>query len=165
MCCSVVIEWRIIHSITTVEDWKIYVPDVGPSLSGPNGGLTDTGVWYVPKGSLVLYTAGGYEATGLVCEKCSSLATSIWPWIICGHCGVPLLEVVSPTSPPRALEVDWDKNVAIPVQGTTKVSAAITQPTRDAAPLTLVAAPRPGTPVISRGPRSGPTALIDDRTS
>lgn len=125
----------------------MYVPNVGPSLSGSKNSLTDTRVRYVPKGSLSLYTAGGYEAIGLVCEKCSSLATNVLPWIICGQCGEPLLEVVSPALLLRALEVDWDKNVAIPVQGTTKSSAVITWPTRDAAPLSLVAAPSPGTPV------------------
>lgn len=71
---------------------------------------------YVPKGSLALYTAGGYEALGLICEKCSSLATHLRPWIVCGRCGEHLLEVVSPAQPPRILQVDWNKNVAIPAR-------------------------------------------------
>lgn len=68
--------------------------------------LTDTGVRYVPKGSLVLYTAGGYEATGLLCAKCSSLTTNVRPWITCGHCWEPLLEVISPVLPPQVLQVN-----------------------------------------------------------
>lgn len=74
-----------------MSDWKVYVLGIGPGPGGLINVLTDTGVRYVPKGCLVLYTVGGYEAIGLLCSKCSGLATNVRPWITCEHCGETLL--------------------------------------------------------------------------
>lgn len=87
----------------SMSDCKVYVLGIGSGQGGLKEVLTDTRVRYVPKGSLKLYTVGGFEAIGLLCAKCSSLATNVRPWITCGHCGEPLLEVVSPALPPRVL--------------------------------------------------------------
>lgn len=124
---------------------------VGLGLIGSKGLLTDTGVRSTPKGSLALYTTGGYKAIGLICGKCSGLATNLWPWIICGRCGESLLEAVSPAQPPRTLRVDWDKNVANPAEESLQSLPAITRLVRESAPLIPVAAPGPNAPVISCG--------------
>lgn len=124
---------------------------IGPGLSGSKGTLTDTRVRYTPKGSLALYTVGGYEALGLIYGKCSGLATNLRPWIICGRCGKPLLEVVSPALPLRTLQADWVRNVAVPAGGNLESPPAITQLIREAAPLISAAAPGPSTSVLYWG--------------
>lgn len=75
---------RHCYSEEDMADWENHVLGISPGLSGPKGVITDTGVRYEPKGSLALYTAGGYEAIGLVCAKCSGLATNALPGLSVG---------------------------------------------------------------------------------
>lgn len=139
-----------------MSDWKVYVPGIGSSRGGLKDVLTDTGVQYVPKDSLMLCTAGGYEPIGLLYAKCSSLANNVHPWITCGHCGEPLLEVVLPALPPRVLQVNWDKCAAIPAPEVPVKIATVTLFAEVAAPSAILTAPKLGTPAISRG-RGGAT--------
>lgn len=59
------------HLGVSVSDWKVSLSGIGPGPVGLREVITDTGVHYIPKGNLSLYTAEAYEAVGLLCSKCS----------------------------------------------------------------------------------------------
>lgn len=113
--------------------------------------LTDTGVRYTTEGQFALYTVGGYKALGLICEKCSGLTPRLKPWIRCGCCRKHLFEVVSTTQPSKILQVDQDRDVAVPAGIDDQSPSAITQIGQEAADTALVITPGPSAPVTPRG--------------